>query len=280
MIRRCRPLLGTFVEITVRDCHADALGAAFEIIAHIHQCMSFHEAGSDLSRLRAARPGEAVEVDRETAAVLRLAIAFHGATDGLFDVTIGRQLVRSRFLPRDGIIHLGRFRGTTADIEVLDDRHVRLAQRVLIDLGGIAKGHAVDRAIESLIAAGVPAALVNAGGDLRMYGDQDWPVQLRDADNVARQMVNLRECALASSANLLERHRMLKEDHSPHIGRNGRPVLIDHRVSVIADRCIVADAMTKVAMVDPDLADEILSAHKGFVLRPEMLLAENLAGTA
>lgn len=271
MITRCRPLLGTFVEITVPRDQAEALGAAFEIIRHIHQCMSFHEAGSDLYRLRVANRGETVEVDRETVAVLRMAVALHGATNGLFDVAVGRQLVRSRFLPRDGVVHLGRFRGTTADIEIVDDRHVRLAQRVLIDLGGIAKGYAVDRAIETLIASGVSAALVNAGGDLRMHGKRDWPVQLRDGDDVVRHVVTLRDCALASSANLLDRRRMQKEVHSPHIGRDGRSILVDHRVSVIAEQCIIADAMTKVAMVDPDLADEILGPYKGYVLRPEMM---------
>jgi len=59
--------------------------------------------------------------------------------------------------------------------------------------------------------------------------------------------------------------------YTPHIGRDGAPILVDHRVSIIADRCIIADAMTKVAMIDPILADEILVAHNGYVLREELL---------
>lgn len=266
MITRCRPLLGTLVEITVPDEAAAAIASAFDAIAHVHARLSFHEPASDLARLRDAPAGEIVEVDRETVAVLRMAIAFFGATDGLFDVAVGRALVRNRFLPRGGIIHLSRFPGTTADIDILDDNHVRCLRGTLIDVGGIAKGFAVDRAVETLVAAGVRTGLVNAGGDLRMFGDRDWPIQLRDADDVVRQGLTARDCAVASSANLLNRRSNRGRLSGPHIGRNGAPVIVDHRITVIAELCIVADAMTKVAMVDPSLADTILAAHNGYVL--------------
>lgn len=271
MITRCQPWLGTLVEITIPSRQSGMIGAAFDIVSHVHRRMSFHEQDSDLARLRSADAGEVVTVDRETISVLRMARAFHDATSGLFDVSIGRALVRGRYLPRAGLAHLARFSGTTADIEILDDTHVRCRRRTLIDLGGIAKGHAVDRAVETLIAAGVKAGLVNAGGDLRMFGDQDWDIRLRDADGVVREGLRARECAIASSANLLNRRKVRGQAYAPHIGRNGNPVLVDHRVSVVAERCIVADAMTKVAMVDPDLADNILSVHKGYVLREQPL---------
>ncbi|WP_277349425.1 FAD:protein FMN transferase [Sphingobium sp. TB-6] len=270
LVTRCQPWLGTFVEISVAEADMGAVEAAFRAIAHIHACMSFHSADSDLARLRSARPGETVAVDEETAAVLRMAVALHEATDGLFDVAVGRALVRSRFLPREGIAHLSRYTGTTADIEIIDDRHVRCRKRLLIDLGGIAKGHAVDRAVAALQAAGVRAGLVNAGGDLRAFGEQDWQVQLRDADDVVRYGLTVRNCAMASSANLFDRHAIRGTLHSPHVGRNGAPALIDHRVTVLADKCAIADAMTKVAMVDADLADRILATRNGYVLRPSM----------
>ncbi len=216
-------------------------------------------------------PGEVVEIDKETTAVLRMAKAFFEASDGLFNICVGRALVLGGFLPRDRVVHLNRFSGASADIEVIDDRHVLCRKRVLIDLGGIAKGYAVDRAVETLKALGADAGLVNAGGDIRVFGNRNWQIQLRDADDTIRHALTLRECAVASSANLLNRKRVRGAWRSPHIGRGGAPVLINHRVSVVAEWCIIADAMTKVAMVDPDLADEILAAHKGYVLREEML---------
>ncbi|HKX79894.1 MAG TPA: FAD:protein FMN transferase [Novosphingobium sp.] len=270
LVTRCQPWLGTFVEISVAQADMGAVEPAFRAIAHIHACMSFHSADSDLARLRSVRPGETVAVDEETVLVLRMAIALHDATEGLFDVAVGRALVRSRFLPREGITHLSRYTGTTADIEIIDDRHVRCKKRLLIDLGGIAKGHAVDRAVAALQAGGVRAGLVNAGGDLRAFGMRDWQVQLRDADDVVRHGLALRDCAMASSANLHDRRRVQGVQLSPHIGRDGAPSLVDHRVTVLAERCVIADAMTKVAMVDADLADRILATHNGYVLRPSM----------
>ncbi|HEX7948684.1 MAG TPA: FAD:protein FMN transferase, partial [Phenylobacterium sp.] len=170
MTTRCRPLLGAFVEITAPDGADAAVNSAFEAVAHVHARMSFHEADSDLGRLRRARAGDVVEVDRATAQVLRLAGELFAATGGLFDVGVGRALAEAGFLPRDGLGVLAAYPGDGGDIEVLDDTHIRLARRTLVDLGGIAKGYAVDRAMETLLAAGVPASVVNAGGDLRVFG--------------------------------------------------------------------------------------------------------------
>jgi len=175
-------------------------------------------------------------------------------------------LVRTGFLPRAGIVRLAAFPGTSADIEVVDEHRIRIARRVLIDLGGIAKGHAVDRAIEALANAGVAEGLVNAGGDLRVFGNRDWPIALRDADDVVRHAVQARDCAMASSANLMSRRRHRGQEQSPHIGRGGRPVLAADRVSVVAPACAVADAMTKVAMADPELAQQVLATYDGYLL--------------
>ena len=260
MITRCRPQLGTFVEISVPEGHEQAAKQVFAAIAHVHQCMSFHESDSDLARLRAALPGEPVEVDPETVFVLRKAMELYRATGGLFDVSAGRSLVRSGFLPRQGIARLNRYPGTTADIEIVDRNHVCCNRGVLIDLGGIAKGHAVDRAVEVLALHGVADGLVNAGGDLRAFGEREWPVGLRDADGEVRFMVQLQDCAMASSANLSHRRRHRGKDHSPHIGYEHESVLAAHRVTVVASTCIAADALTKVALADHALAERVAGA--------------------
>lgn len=257
MIKRCRPLLGTFVEITVPQGHELAAEQAFAAIVHVHRRMSFHDQDSDLARLREASPGTVVEVDEETVAVLRMAKLLHRDTGGLFDVGVGRSLVSSGFLPRDHIPRLDSYTGTSGDIEIVDDRHVRTYRSVLIDLGGIAKGHAVDRAAEVLAACGVREGLVNAGGDLRAFGDRDWPIGLRDADGEVRLMVPARNCAIASSSNLNSRRRVRGIEESPHVGYGRNSVLADHRVTVIASTCIIADALTKVALADHGLAEQV-----------------------
>jgi thiamine biosynthesis lipoprotein len=267
LVVRCRPLLGTFVEITVPAGFATEIDTAFAAIGHVHACMSFHEDASDLAAIRRAAPGQTIVVDRETVQVLRVAITLYEATDGLFDVAIGRHLVDWGFLPNAGITSLTQYDGSTADIMIEDDTSIRLSRRMVVDLGGIAKGFAVDRAVEALAERGVPFGLVNAGGDLRAFGPKDWPIGLRDADGVVRSTLPIRQAALASSANLQDQRTSSGIILVPHIGRNGRPVHTNYRVTTIAERCVIADAVTKVAMVDLDLADKLLTDFNGRVLR-------------
>lgn len=244
-----------------------AVEAAFAVIAHMHARMSFHEDGSDLAVIRRAEAGQSLDLDRETVTVLRVANTLFEASGGLFDVTVGRQLVRSGFLPRGTIGPLRQYDGTAADIVIEGDTRVRLNRRVLVDLGGIAKGYAVDRAVETLTAHGVPCGLINAGGDLRAFGSEDWQIGLRDADDLVRSQMTVRDCAVASSANLGHRRSLRGAAQTPHIGRKRQPVLTDDRISVVAEACVIADAMTKIAMVDPDLADTLLAPFKGHVIR-------------
>lgn len=245
------------------------VGTAFKAIAHVQARMSFHDESSDLAQLRAAPAGEIVRVDRSTVAVMRFACDLYAVSNGLFDVTAGRSLVRAGFLPRGRIGRLKDFPGTGADIAVHDDNHVSVARPSLIDLGGIAKGYAVDQAIDSLIAAGISECLVNAGGDLRAIGEREWPVALRDGDGIIRHMVPVRNCALASSANLDNRRRYRGAEHSPHIGHGGKPLLTKERISIVAPTCMMADALTKVAMADPLLAETILPRYGAYVLQSE-----------
>jgi thiamine biosynthesis lipoprotein len=264
---RCRPLLGTFVEIGVPEAHAAAVDAAFAAIERVHRLMSFHDGSSDLARMRAAPAAVLVDLDPETVIVLAEAKRLHTASGGLFDVTVGRDLVEAGFLPGDGIDDPSRYDGTMDDIVILDEHSVWLTARVLVDLGGIAKGHAVDRAVEVLQAQGVPDGCVNAGGDLRLFGARDWPVSLRESDGVVRQEIVVRDCAVASSENRANRRTAGGKVLTPHLGRGREPLVAKERVTVIANSCMLADAMTKIALADRALAARLLGGD-GAVLLP------------
>lgn len=266
MLTRCKPLLGTFVEITVPESAAGAVDGAFAAIADVHALMSFHDEGSDLAALRRAPAGTAVKVAPATVEVLRVALYLHRESGGMFDVTIGRELVRSGFLPRPEGPLPSSHPGTSADIEIIDDCHVRCHMPMLIDLGGIAKGYAVDRAVTGLRTCGVGEGLVNAGGDMRMFGPREWQVQLRDGDGGVRNSIALADCAIASSANRDNRRRRWGRTHTPHIGAGRIPVVAEGRISVIAESCIIADAMTKVVMADLVIAQAVLARRGARVL--------------
>ncbi len=265
--RRARPWLGTIVEISVPSNHEAAVEIGFAAIARIHRLMSFHDEASDLSKTRVAEAGQVIELAPETVSVLQTAADLHVASAGLFNVAVGRQLIKSGFLPRMDATRLNNFGGTASDIEILDAIHIRLRRKTLIDLGGIAKGYAVDCAVAALEAVGVPRGVVNAGGDLRAFGDHPVPVVVRMANGVHSEAILIQNTAMASSENSSARRRHRGQISTPHIGPGGQSMLTCQTVTVIADSCIVADAMTKVAMADSDLADRLLAANQGQVVR-------------
>ncbi len=250
--------------------HQSAIESGFSEIARIHRLMSFHEDTSDLAKLRTANVGELMEVDADTVTVLRVAANLYQNTDGLFNIATGRQLIRTRFLPRMNTENLARFNGDSSDIEIIDDLHVRLHRRMLIDLGGIAKGYAVDCAVAALEAAGVTMGIVNAGGDLRVFGDDPMHIEIRAAQGNLSTTFAVQNCAVASSENSRTRHNIRGHIATPHIGRDNLAQVIDQTVTVMARTCIIADAMTKVAMVDTVLADRLLLPHGGQVVRFQM----------
>jgi FAD:protein FMN transferase len=268
VLTRMRPLLGTFVEI--RAAHAclgcgtarrvrveSAIGAAFAAIERVQRLMSFHDPESDVSRINAAPAGEILRIDSQTHAVLSAARALSERTNGLFDVTVAPPLMRHDFLPV-------RARQTVdasyRDLELLPERCVRWRRPGSIDLGGIAKGYAVDCAIQVLRANGLADALVNAGGDLRCFGVSQ-PIDLRAPDDPRRliRLGSLTDGALATSADYF----IDRESRGARVG-----ALVDPRrkdcipfgcsVSVVAQTCMMADALTKVVAIAPEHAPEML----------------------
>jgi thiamine biosynthesis lipoprotein len=205
-MRRARPLLGTIVDISAEDAPEtlpDAIEAAFASIEAVQRLMSFHDLDSDVSRINDAKAGEVVQIDPRTFHVLHFARQLSGLSAGAFDVTTASVLVRSGFLPERATEALPI--GVT-DLDLLPAARVRWRNKGWIDLGGIAKGFAVDGAIEVLCCHGVATAVVNAGGDLRCFGKPQ-PIHLRHPDmpTLLLYVGSLDDAAIATSAGYFSR---------------------------------------------------------------------------
>ncbi|GGH63806.1 FAD:protein FMN transferase [Comamonas phosphati] len=233
-LRRARPLLGTLVEIGVNDEGESpqlAVQAAFAAIEQVQACMSRFEPDSDVARFAALAPGQDMDVAPATAEVLQAAHELEWASDGLFDVTQGRG---------PGGWHCEGLRLR------------KLSAAAAFDLGGIAKGYAVDCAVRALQHAGCSAGWVNAGGDLRAFGPVQLPVMLRDEERGRLDVfLELGDGALATSRlGPLRRSRIWAGE-----GRNAAA-----HVSVAAPLCLWADALTKIVAASGQ-ADHPLMAH-------------------
>jgi thiamine biosynthesis lipoprotein len=247
-LRRARPALGTLVEVGVRipdevgegaalRWAGAAFRAAFRAIAAVESAMSAFDPASDVGRFNRARRGSAVRLSDETALVLRAARALARGSHGLFDVSQGTG-AGAWSLSRDrGVTRLHKHRGA-----------------VRLDLGGIAKGHAVDRAFEALAGLarhGGAAWWVNAGGDLRVHGVR-LPVRLRDErGGGARPWILLEGGALATS----------------RFGPGARSRLAgagpgERHVSVVSPRCLWSDGLTKVVALSGRTDHPLLRRHR------------------
>ena len=126
--RRARPLLGTLVEIGW-DGPGHAGADAFDAIAHLQRTLSRFEADSEIARFNRLKAGESLRVAAPTAHVLGAAALLTQATGGVFDITLGCGARAWRL--QHGILH-------------------KLERGLQLDLGGIAKGYAVDQALAVL----------------------------------------------------------------------------------------------------------------------------------
>jgi len=274
--RRARPLLGTFVEIAVADAAPSdmraAFDAAFEAVAKVHALMSFHDANSDVARLNSKAFTRAIGVHRWTFQVIEAAMDLHRRSGGLFDIAVAPILQNMGLLPCRPA-HQAASSGdmaTSAAIELLSDHRVRFHDPgIRIDLGGIAKGFAVDRAIEVLRDFGVSRGVVNAGGDFAAFGPHSETVYIRDPRDPRRLKcgVEIENQALASSGSYFDPFRSARPLGLMIIDpRSHKPASTIKAATVRATSCLIADALTKVVMIAGSAAAALLDQYRASAL--------------
>lgn len=205
LVRRRIPVMGTVAEIAVvadgadgdaasRRVHA-AIDAAFADLRLVDATMTSFSHDSDVGRANLGAARDGVVVGDETAFVVAEALRWADASDGAFDPCLGAVGkvwdVQHRTAPPDASL-FARFAGRHLHraVDVSDFRGARAIRftdpDVRIDLGGIAKGYAVDRAAGILREHGFHDGLVNVGGDLVALGhnaaDEPWRVGIQSPD--------------------------------------------------------------------------------------------------
>jgi FAD:protein FMN transferase len=229
---RLRVAMGTFVAIEAEGRHdslaLQGIEAAFDAILTVQQLMHPLR-GTDLAAIAGCPAGVPLKVHRWTWEVLDLCQRLHHASLGIFDPCLVERP------------------GRMADLQLLPGDALIAHAPMRIDLGGIAKGYAVDRAVDALRAAGCGGGLVNAGGDLAVFGRHGRSIvcSAADADGI---VIQLHDAALASSdaccSGSLQARRRPAEHRGYYDGR-GRHAIVSGNATVMAARAAVADGLTK-----------------------------------
>ncbi len=231
--------MATMFEIIIpesdRAAARGAAEAAFVEIDRMERLLSRFMPYSDISRINAADPGKPVVVEIEAAECLQAALSMWERTDGAFDVTAGSP---PRGSDEKGAAGMKRI-AIDADAMTV----TRLEAGVQIDLGGIGKGYALDRAADLLGDWGVCIVLLHGGTSTvraigRRPGRDGWQADLRNPsdDQAGLGVVMLRDCSFSGSSTALSRHII-----DP---RTGKPVGTDRAAWAIAPDATTADALT------------------------------------
>ena len=263
--RREEAIMGTSIEVELQaDSRAAAETAIGAVMAEMHRIdatMSPHKATSELSLVNAHAAERSVVVSEGMFGLLARALAFSRLSGGAFDITFA------------SAGHLYDYRASIAPDEaalaavrpLIDWRHVQLdaATRgvrfarpgVRIDLGGFAKGHAVDNAILILRRLGIRHAMVAAGGDSHVMGsrgDRPWTVAIRDPrrEGAVVAVLPLEDVSISTSGDY---ERFFERDgvrcHHLLDPRTGRSAGSVRSVTIIADDGLTTEAFSKTVFV-------------------------------
>jgi thiamine biosynthesis lipoprotein len=264
-LARDEAIMGTAIRVELwcedRGVGEAAIDAVMAEMHRIDRTMSPHKPDSELSRINALAQREPVPLSNEMFLLLVQAHRFSQFTNGAFDITYASAGAlydyREGVLPDAAALERGRaaigWRGLELDARMRSVRFAREGMR--IDLGGFAKGHAVDNAAAILARHGIHHAHVAAGGDSRVIGDKrgrPWTIGVRDprsADALVA-LLPLVDTAISTSGDYERyferdgvRHHHIVD---PATGVSPRSV---RSVTVLAAEGLTCEAMSKAIFV-------------------------------
>lgn len=292
-----RAFMGTEVSITVISSRdpGPAMDAAFKAIEAAEGRLSRFKPDSDVSRINRLGIGRSMDISRETFRIIEKSIATSRISDGAFDVTVLPLIKLYPYgkegklaLPERGAIDEAKKRIGSDKIVLtaLDDKKLEIGFKVdgmEVDLGGIAKGYAVDTAIAALRHGGITSGIVEAGGDLYCMGRRPdgskWTVAVRNPRGPGGvATLCLANLAVATSGDY-ERFFVVDGRRYSHIidPRTGMPVARGvASASVVASDCETADALaTAVSVLGAEKGMELIERLPGVEC---MMLVEDAGG--
>lgn len=188
-------VMGTECRIRViagagRETSAEqAMDRAESALRRVEALMSTWLDDSEISRLNRASAGDTVRLSAETMQTLGAARSFAARTDGAFDVTcrplieLWRRAGKEGMRPSSAGLDAARAESNWESFILLEGGAVKSASSARVDLGGIAKGYGIDRAVDAIRSSGCSGGLVDVGGDLRCFGvgpePPGWRVEIR-----------------------------------------------------------------------------------------------------
>ena len=277
-------IMGTFAHIvavaedsgTAKKC----VQAALEEIRKVDELMSDYKSDSEISRANRDAGEKAVRLSESTYEVLQRSVEFSEMTGGAFDITVGplvalfRKAKESKVAPGEEQIAQARSKVGFEKLKLdSENKTVQFSENgMLLDLGGIAKGYAIDKAIEAAQRCGAIGAMVDIGGDVRCFGlpaegKDHWLIGLQDPNSAIEGIkegelllvLKISNAAVATSGDY-QQFVIIEGKRYSHImdRRTGTSAEGLSSVTIIADNATDADALAT--------SVSVMGAEKGLAL--------------
>ncbi|MEW5801481.1 MAG: FAD:protein FMN transferase [bacterium] len=281
--QRERFLMGTLVSISVvsdqKDRAMTAMDQAFSVLQDIENQASKRILTSLTSKINRAAGQNGIPVSSPFLEMIAKSLECSKMTHGAFDVTVG---------PVTELYHFEDGQGVLPDPEAIrqllplvDYRNIRIDKELRtvmltmagtgIDLGGVAKGFGVDQAVKSLQESGLPAGIVNAGGDIRLFGckpgQKPWVIGIqhpRQSDKVIASL-EITDKSIVTSGDY-ERFFIQDNVRYHHIldPATGLPARGCQSVTIVSETALFGDALsTGVFVLGPEKGIALIESLPG-----------------
>lgn len=260
-IKRTRILLGTVVEIHIKNTEKnfanDAIEKAFDEIKRIDFTFSSINPESEVYKINHSNDS-IIKVSNELFWLLGKSNDISKITNNAFDISLenlitlwGFERKENFHLPAPKEINYKLNNCGWTNVKFLDSNYIRLLKNVKLNFSAIAKGYAVDKAINVLKKYGIKSALVNAGGEIKVLGD-DWIIGIQHPrmKNALVEKIKLNSKSVATSGDY-EQFFEVNGKRYHHIinPQNGYPANGCQSVTIIANDDLTADALATAVFV-------------------------------
>jgi thiamine biosynthesis lipoprotein len=270
-------LMDTVCEIKVisRINPKRAIDEAFRVMRKIDSIASFEGTG-EIARIN---QGENIELSREIIEIIEEGIEIGKLTDGAFDITIHPLMelwdFKEKKIPKKEKIKRA-LPLIGYDKILLTNRELKFDTTGMgINLSGIAKGYAIDLAVKELKKYGIKTGLVNAGGDIRVFGDKVWKIGIQHPRGKGYVgVLALKDKAVATSGDY-EKYFIVNNKRYHHLlnPKTGFPGTKCISVTIIDDKASTADALaTGIFILGPKRGIELLDSLRipGLIITPRL----------
>ncbi|MFH1413228.1 MAG: FAD:protein FMN transferase [Candidatus Omnitrophota bacterium] len=272
-----RIIMGTIIEVTSADSRAAEI--AFDAIKKVERLLSKYNPDSEVSKLNLE--GQ-LYASAQTFYIIKRAKEFQRLTNGAFDITVGPLLDLWGFTEKK--YRLPKAEEIQKALELIGSDKIVLNQSdnmvkfmllgMKIDLGAIAKGYAIDYAVEELKKRGITSCLINAGGDIYCLGGKfgkPWRVAIKHPRGLSSSTtLELEDRAVATSGDyeqcFFENSKRYTHILNPQTGYPTESGVIS--VTVMASDCLTADVLaTSIMVLGKDKGEELAVGFPGVQVR-------------